>query len=111
VKLTKIIFLTTIAGLLNTAIMANPDVFFADSANYQDAYLTHEFDADNIKFTMSNYAVNIALPAQSYNFDALVSFTSDAYQFENPALKADVVNPKIKPNKFENGGLFSNLQH
>lgn len=28
-----------------------------------------------------------------------------------PRYQANVVNPKIKPNKFQNGGLFSNLQH
>ncbi len=80
-----------IASLLATAGDAKPDVFFADSANYQDAYLVHEFSGNNIKFKMTNDAANIALPAQGYDFDALVAYTNHVYQFANPGLRSEFV--------------------
>lgn len=89
-KLTKVILPAMVAVLMSGTLMANPDVFFADSAQYQDAYLVHELDGDNIKFKMSvDNAVPVALPAHSYDLNALEAYAKNSYQFQNPAFKAD----------------------
>jgi|GEM_PF-6570890 len=82
-------FVLAVTILVSSVSLANPDVFFVDSAEHQDAHLINEFNGDNIKFKMSNEAALVENSAHDYNLDALVNFTKNTYQFANQALKPE----------------------
>lgn len=87
----KISLLFVLVNLSSTITLAHPDVFFSDSADYQEAHLIHKFSGDNIKFELSSNVANIIIPNHAYNFDALVNFVRNIYQFADPSLKKDFV--------------------
>ena len=87
-KINRYFIILAFVNLLSPAIMANPDVFFADSARFGGAYLTHELEGNNIKFKMTE-PVGVAMPERSYDLDALVAFTSNEYRFTNARLKPE----------------------
>ncbi len=72
--------------------VAHPDVFFADSALYNNAYLVHELDGDYIKFKITEEVVDIVFPQDKFYFNSLVNYVSNIYQFANAALKDDFGN-------------------
>jgi hypothetical protein len=68
---------------------SKPDVFFADSDNYDGAYLNHEIKDGKIKFLLTKPILSFKLPDDYFDLDKLKDYISTTYKFEDPAMKVD----------------------
>jgi hypothetical protein len=73
-------------GLFSLTLVADPDVYFKDSGNYEEAYLIHELDGNKIKFLLSTAVEGFNLPDQFFDLDDVHEYLND-YSFPDLNMK------------------------
>lgn len=76
-------FILGLITVFSTALVANPDVIFSDSAAYDGVILKHELNGSKVKFLLSGPVSGITVPDELYSVEALVDFLETEYVFSN----------------------------